>query len=61
MGRIESGANSVGADADVTQVPTFDSPTVGGCYTAPSNAFKVITLDYRKSAGWVNLTSASTS
>jgi hypothetical protein len=24
-------------------------PTVGGCHTAPSNAFKVITLVYRKS------------
>lgn len=41
----------VGADADMTQGPTFDSPTVGGCCTAPSNAFKVITLDSRKSAG----------
>ena len=38
----------------------LNGPTIGGCYPAPSNGFKVIALGHRKSADWVNLTSAST-
>jgi putative transposase len=36
------------------QVPTFNWPTIGGGYPAPSNGLKVIALGHRKSAGWVN-------
>ncbi len=40
----------VGADTDLTQVPTFDCPTTGGCYPDPCNWFKVIALGHMKSA-----------
>ena len=50
----------VGADADLTQAPTFDCPTIGGCYPATSNGFKVLGLSHRRSADWINLASAST-
>ncbi len=52
---------SVGADADLTQTPTFDCSTIAGCYPEPSPGFTVITLGHRKFADWVNLESASTS
>jgi hypothetical protein len=51
---------AVDAEADVNQALTFDCPTIGCCCTSSSNAFKVIALGHRKSAGWVKLTLAST-
>ena len=51
----------IGADAVLTLAPKLNCPTIGGCYPQPSNGFKVIALGHRKSADWVNLTSASTS
>ena len=52
--------NPVRAEADWTQAPTFDCPTLGGCYFSPTNGFKVIPLGHMKSARWVNLESAPT-
>jgi hypothetical protein len=47
-------------DVCVLLAPTFNRPTVGGGYLAPSNGLKVIALGHRKLAGWVNIQSAPT-